>query len=284
MNTSYRLLFLDLDGTLVGKNDEITPRTLSALHHAQQNDCIPVICTARARYSSQKIATSIGGNVYSINYNGAIIFDWASNRVERKLILPEQSLGKILTAAYREDLAPMCLGVEDDDRWVYVDCHLPLHPGYELHSRSRLIFHEDLSSTLSEAKRLPISVQVFGNHQNTLAVAEAWRQEQNSSVVVFHTYTERYEGWCAQIFDARAEKGNGAKTVAEMLKVPQKQTIAVGDQIPDLSMIRWAGLGICMGDGDATVQDGADYITGTLAEEGVAQAIEKFVLRQKRQI
>ena len=63
-----------------------------------------------------------------------------------------------------------------------------------------------------------------------------------------------------------------------MLGVPREQTLAVGDHLNDLELLEWAGLGVCMGDGYAEVVARADYVTGALAEDGAAQAIERFVL------
>jgi len=75
-----------------------------------------------------------------------------------------------------------------------------------------------------------------------------------------------------------ANKAHAAQTVAEMLGISRERTLAVGDELNDLELLAWAGLGIGMGDGHAEVRAQADYVTGTQAEDGVAQAIERYVL------
>ena len=75
-----------------------------------------------------------------------------------------------------------------------------------------------------------------------------------------------------------ANKAHAAQMVAGMLGIPRERTLAVGDELNDLELLAWAGIGICMGNGHAEVRARADYITGTQAEDGVAQAIEQFVL------
>lgn len=119
---------------------------------------------------------------------------------------------------------------------------------------------------------------VYGREQETEALAVAWRDALGSDVSVYHSRDGKYGCWCAFMNARSANKAHAARTVAAMLGVPQEQTLAVGDEMNDLEMLQWAGMGVCMGDGNAEVRALADYVTGTLAEDGSAQVIERFVL------
>ena len=85
MTTLYRLIFLDLDGTLVDRDEIISPRTLAALSAAQQRGCTVVICTARSRIATQPVAAQWDGHGYAIFCNGAFIAEWSTGRVLQKL-------------------------------------------------------------------------------------------------------------------------------------------------------------------------------------------------------
>src|SRR5258708_196256 len=106
MNLPYRLLFLDLDGTLVGKTDVIAPRTLVALHKAQQAGCTLVLCTARNRCMIEEIASQIGGHGYAILANGAVLYDWATDRTLHKITLSAETVREAVGLAHRFQVAP----------------------------------------------------------------------------------------------------------------------------------------------------------------------------------
>ena len=84
---NYRLLFLDLDGTLIGKDERVTPRTIAALNAVSAAGCVPVICTARNRYMVRHIAAQWQGHGYAILSNGAIVADWETGKVIEKITI-----------------------------------------------------------------------------------------------------------------------------------------------------------------------------------------------------
>lgn len=82
-----------------------------------------------------------------------------------------------------------------------------------------------------------------------------------------------------EVTRAGVSKGAGAARLAEMLGVSREQVMAIGDQGNDLSMLRWAGLGVAMGHAPDYVKAAADVVTGDNGPgEGVASAIERFIL------
>jgi hypothetical protein len=95
---------------------------------------------------------------------------------------------------------------------------------------------------------------------------------------VFAAPDAKYDCWCAFMNAAAADKADAAARVADIVGVAREETIAIGDHLNDLKLLRWAGLGVCMGDGHAEAIGCADHVTGSLAEDGAAQAIERFIL------
>lgn len=275
MSLPYRLLFLDLDGTLVGKTDVIAPRTLAALHQAQRAGCILVLCTARNRYMVAEIAAQIGGHGYAILANGAVLYDWATDRTLRKLTLSAQAVQEAVALAHHFQTTPLCFGVETEDgKLVYTDRRFPLWPDYLARNRERLVYCDDLSAQLPT---LPISMGMYGERATLEPLAKALREQLASEAAVFDQVSLRYECWTNFFQSAQANKAQAAQTVAEMLGIPHEQTLAIGDHLNDIELLQWAGLGICMGDGHEQARASAAHVTGTLEEDGVAQALERFV-------
>ena len=276
MTTPYRLIFLDLDGTLVDKDDVVLPRTLAALDAAQWGGCDIVICTGRNRFMVEHIAAQWSGRGYGVFSNGAVIAEWETRRVLEKIALSAATVQEAAHLAHTVGMAPLCFGVHvegDGGRSVYTDRLHPVTPVYAVRNAQRLVFHDDLAA---DGEIEPVGMAVYGLEDETQALAQAWQDSLGTSV--YHSLDSKYGCWCAFMNARAANKAHAARTVADMLGVPRERTMAVGDHLNDLELLGWAGLGVCMGDGHAEVVARADHVTGTLAEDGAAQAIERFVL------
>jgi hydroxymethylpyrimidine pyrophosphatase-like HAD family hydrolase len=82
-----------------------------------------------------------------------------------------------------------------------------------------------------------------------------------------------------EILPSKTDKGTALAKVAELLNVPREQTLAIGDSMNDEAMIRWAGTGVAMANGDERIKNIASLITEkTNDDDGVAEVIEKFIL------
>ncbi len=277
----YSLIFLDLDGTLVDTNDVVSPHTLAALNAAQQCGCTLVICTGRNRFMVEPIASQWSGHGYGIFSNGAVIAEWETGRVLEKIALSPQTVREASRIAHTFGAAPLCFGVhveQDGGKSVYTDRLYPVVAAYVSRNLSRLVFQEDL---VVGDDLQPVGMAVYGLQGETSSVANAWQEAFGREVSVYHSPDRKYGCWCAFMNRRAANKAHAAKAVASRLGLPRERTLAVGDHLNDLELLEWAGMGVCMGDGHKNVLLRADFVTGTLAEDGAAQAIERFVLGQE---
>lgn len=279
MSVPYRLLFLDLDGTLVGSTDTLSPRTLQALHQAQQAGCTPVICTGRSLYRGRALAEQIGGCGYGIFLNGGILFDWETQKVVRKVALAPSHAREIVRLAHTFAVAPLCYAVEEDDRWVYVDRRFPVLPGYAAAFPERLRYVDELDWARHGS---PVSVETYGTPEAMRALVTAWQESLGDAIFAYGWDAASYYDGCrgVHVHSAAVGKASAARYVADLLGVPRAQTLAIGDEANDLALLEWAGLGVAMGNGNPLCQARADHVTATVEEDGAALAIEQFVLRQ----
>lgn len=274
----YRLLFLDLDGTLVGKDDIVSSRTVAALNAASTAGCVPVICTARNRYMVQHIAAQWHGHGYAILSNGAIIAEWETGRVIEKVAMTAPLVRQAVLVAHTFGASALLFGVhaeEDGGERIYSDRRFP-HPDLYLRRNGHRIAYRDDLSTCDDL--VPVGIGVYGPQEQVEPLARAWQDALGPAVAVFVSPDAKYGSWCAYLNASEADKAHAAARVAEMLGVPREQTMAVGDHLNDLNLLRWAGLGVCMGDGHEEARASAAYVTGSLADDGAAQAIERFIL------
>jgi hydroxymethylpyrimidine pyrophosphatase-like HAD family hydrolase len=277
MSTPLRLLFLDLDGTLVGKDDRVSARTVAALNRAVEAGCIPVICTARNRYMVEHVAAQWRGHGYAILSNGAVIANWETGEVLQKIPIPRTAVQQAARIAHTSKACPLCFGVhveDDGGKTIYTDRHFLPPAAYLARQGHRLAFVDNLEG---DHPLSPVGMGAYGPRDQIEPLAQAWRQELGSEIAVFDSRELKYDCWCAFLNLKAADKAFAARRVAEMLGISQEQTLAVGDHLNDVSLLQWAGMGVCMGDGHEDAKAVADFVTGTLAEDGAAQAIERFV-------
>jgi hydroxymethylpyrimidine pyrophosphatase-like HAD family hydrolase len=124
----------------------------------------------------------------------------------------------------------------------------------------------------------PVGMGIYTSQEQAESLVQAWQKALGTEVSAFASPDRKYDCWCAYLNRRQADKALAAARVAEMLGVSREETMAVGDHLNDLELLRRAGWGVCMGDGHEEARARAAHVTGTLAEDGVAQAIEQFIL------
>ncbi len=132
---------------------------------------------------------------------------------------------------------------------------------------------DDLDGEFSrrENEFLKAIVLSRGNHGPLQALKEEFRDHPTLDVV--HSSPENIE-----IFREDVSKAAGIETLIRKLGIIKDEVMAIGDQENDLSMIRYAGLGVAMGNASDEVKEAANYITDTNNQAGVGKAIRKFCL------
>jgi hydroxymethylpyrimidine pyrophosphatase-like HAD family hydrolase len=277
MESPYRMLFLDIDGTLVNASGLIPPRTMSALQEARRAGCALSLCTGRNRHSAARVAEQIGGPGYGIVLNGAVVYEWETGEVLRRSYLDRDAAAAAICTARAEALAAVWLGTEESDDRIYADRTGALPALYLERNAHRLVFLQDLAGQMPGP---PASIAAYGSPADMTRLSDLWRMEFGSRACSFAGPTTPYGAWYAQLTSPDATKEAAARMLSERLGIAREQTVAIGDDRNDAALLRWAGLGICMGDGHVEALAGADHVTGTLAEEGAAMALERFVLAE----
>ena len=290
----YRLLFLDLDGTLVGREDVVSPRNLAALNAANEAGCTVVICTGRNRYMVERVAAQWTGHGYGIFVNGAVIAEWETGLVLQKIPVPPDVIKIAVDGTRAAGFGIILFGAHaenDGGRAVYAE-RGDLHAPWLAINEHRLTLVDDVLSALAPlslegrgaggdgypAPIAPVSIGVYGERDRIEQVGAAWRESVGDSIDIFCSTDLKYQGWCCYANSKLANKAAAAERVARMLNVPREQIMAIGDHINDIDLLRWAGLGVAMGDAHIDARSAATHITLPQHEDGVADAIERFVL------
>ncbi|MCI8418725.1 MAG: HAD family phosphatase [Lachnospiraceae bacterium] len=268
-----KLLFVDLDGTLLNDNKEITPENRAAMEQAIQLGHAIVVTTGRAMVSAQKQVERLGltgPGCYAITSNGALIFDTHSGEIVFKTGVPREVIRPIFDEAYAFGLHAQ----------TYTADHAVCERAgreMEYYSRTTLLPYllvDDAAAALSEdpVKLLFIDLYNKQNLENFRAHMEPYAREHGLDMFFS---SELY----LEFLPHGINKGSGVRFLSQLLHVPLSQTIAAGDAENDITMLQAAGTACVMANASSDMKRYGDYVTQRdNNHSGIAEIIERFLL------
>lgn len=274
--TDYRLVGLDLDGTTLTTDGAISRRTKRAVHEARERGVVVTLVTARRWIGAAAYAGELGIEGPIILYDGALARAHPDGAVEMAQPLDArvtQRAAEALTARGLEVAAQvsdaggerLVVG-EGAESSPWLSSYLTMF--------SQQVTHASLTG-LAAAATDTMRLVAFGPEPMLRAALDALDGLDASWQVLPQG---SYSTGELTVFAREVSKGAGLRWLAARLGVPLAQTMAIGDHLNDLSMLRAAGLGVAMGNADPEIQAAANVVTATNDDDGVAQAIERYIL------
>lgn len=266
---TYRLLALDLDGTVVDQSLAISGAVRNAIAAAQASGCKVTIATGRTFMATMPFVNALGIIDPVICYQGALVRHPLTGEVFASAVIPGDLAAEALGLLQKAGIFTI---VYSDER-LYVaerrhelDTYLVFHPeGAEVVVEPNLV---DEIAKLRPAKLLFMAdSDVIERELRRMARHFAGRLSSVRSHAIF-----------GELTPLGITKGTALAEMASQLGIPRDQVIAIGDHENDLPMIEWAGLGLAMGNAIPRVRQIADAVIPTVQEDGVAWAIEKYIL------
>ncbi len=275
-----RALFLDIDGTIVGKEDRVSPGVAEALAAAQAQGCHVVLCTGRTRFRTEPISTFLGEPYgYVVTSNGSVASHAGTGEILYRQLMPIPLALEAVRAIIAVGSEPYVF--EDSDRPGIEGARVLYHPRLNVGDWADRPRYRPHARIAEELPFEPVSVSAYGPPDRMRPLAKRLREELKDSVSVIESGSEY--NWGIEMYVSDVSKRIGVEAVAAHLGVEQAETMAVGDHLNDIEMLRWAGIGVAMGNALPEVRAAADYVTASYREDGVARAIERFVLQTQDQ-
>jgi hypothetical protein len=265
--SSYDLVALDLDGTLLGSDDKISPRNQRAIRDALAAGVRVVFVTGRGVDAPERLSRELELNLPVICCHGALTKDFLADRVLGHIPVPLVYAKPMIELA---ELRGLSLAVYIDERF------------YRLAGGD--VYMEDMRgpgwrevATFTDVLRTAPTFMRFLGEEAVRAVRE------NFAALPLNF---KYETWgnfeeCA-VTNPQATKKNALAELCCNYSVEPERVLAIGDSRNDVPMLRWAGLGIAMANALPEVLQAIAVHTGSNLEDGVAQAIERYVLAPER--
>lgn len=263
-----KALVLDIDGTLTNSAKEITPATKCAIQNLMKRGQKVILASGRPtpgmrRYEEELELDRYGG--YLLSFNGARIVDCRTGEIVYQRVLPLTLLPGLFHFAKKNGcglityLGNEVISAFPIDKYVEIEARINGLPVRKVPNFTEFVDF-DINKCLMTAD--PEKAELL----------EKELQEKYGNMASIY----RSEPYFIEIMPRDVDKASSLDKMLPAIGVKRENTVCCGDGFNDISMIRYAGVGVAMGNAQQAVKESADYITATNDEDGLIQVIEKF--------
>lgn len=272
INHRYKLLVIDIDGTLVGKDRNILPQDREALAKACDLGIKVSLSTGRAAQACLSLISQLALDSYHIFFDGALVTSPAQNKEVYAQLLSKAVVRQAIKFAQLND--------------INIDLYSTTHYFIARETWSSKVHHDFFSlqpilvdfNQLWQRERI-IKLGLVATSPREAAKAEKFHLRFKDSLHFSPVRTPAFPGVdFINVVAPGVSKGKALEALATHLGISLTQVIAIGDGTNDISLLSLAGLGIAMGNAPAEVKAAADYTTLDVDSGGLAAAIQKFLL------
>ncbi len=266
MTPPIELIALDLDGTLLDSQHRLRDRTVQTLHAAMAQGVHVVLATGKTPASDEPALSRLGLTLPGVYLQGLLVGDRQGTVLYERTLPPEAAQQ---TIAFAHDRGLTLVG--------YQRANILCEASNE-YTDQLLHYNEPAPQPVGPFSQLPPET----TFNKLIFIAEP------EQIPAIRTELEPLLGSSASMVQAiptmlevlppGASKGDGLRRLLAMLHIPAAHVLAVGDAENDLEMIQLAGVGVAMGNALPNLKSVADYVTLSNDEDGVAEAIIRFVL------
>lgn len=273
MKPEIKLVVTDLDDTFTTSKYHFCPENARAIQRAQQAGVMVCACTARNWAMAKGQIKRAGFNALNVCSNGASIVEKDTGLQRFRARFDEDDLYALLKAGVEEGGVVV----------VYTHEQLLVLKGHEGHYirayaeqwgsvprdlRIPITLCDDIEQMVIRGGECAEAVEYFNDHPFSASTQALLNAFSPTSV----------GGNCCMVMPEGISKQNGVERLAGMLGVRREHVMTIGDNANDLAMLKWAGLGVAVGNAEERVKREADAVVARNDRAGVARAIEMFVL------
>lgn len=267
---TYKLIALDVDGTLLNDRNELTERTKRTIRSVHEAGAIVVLCTGRPPANTLPLMEELGLEGIVITHNGATTIRTSDHAVLHQYPFDVRLVEPVVrycraNGIHYDICTPFHLFTESELDDMKLDMYLRF--GIEPQS---------VEDALGFGEKIVKLTAVGDNEQHFDRMELEWRELARPLVVT------RSDKHFIDVMHPDATKGAALQKLAESRGIRREEVLAIGNYFNDVEMIRYAGLGIAMGNSPDGVKAEADAVTGTNNDDGVHEALTRYVLERKK--
>lgn len=272
---NYKLICIDMDGTLLSDAKKVPEENIIAIKKARELGVKIAITTGRMFTSARYFAELIEAFGPVIASNGAYIREHDGEKEIEKYILGKENALNILEVLKNYDINTFFnthLGIVTNKPVADGNTYMEMNKKLPEDLKIKFFVYDDLKNGIEiHHEEILKCICIDKDLDKISEIKKEILKIPNLEVVSSHL--DNFE-----IMTKGVSKGRAVEAIAKYYKIKREEIICIGDGENDLSMIEFAGLGIAMGNASDEVKAVAGYTTDTNENAGVAKAIEKFIL------
>lgn len=270
MTKSIKLVVVDLDGTLLNSKHAVSERSYAALRKASEQGVQIVLATGKTRYAAREIIEKLNLATPGIYLQGLAIHE-ADGTIRHQQTLDPSVARQVITFA--EDRGFVMLAYTPTT--ILIRSAVP-------HMEEFTRFHEGEPEIVGPLQNIldamPINKLIaVGDPQRVKALRWQLAMQLNGTVRLMQTHLPHM----LEILPPGASKGVALRTLLREMNVPAEEALVIGDAENDIEMLKLAGIGVAVANADEKTREAADYVVASNDDDGVAEALERFVLQTR---
>lgn len=286
----YKLVAIDLDGTMLNQYGIITEKTKKAISKAQEKGVEVMIASGRAITSVKRFSKEINSNKYFISGNGAITYDIKNNKILYENILSKTKALKIIKICEENSIyynvytenGIIAKNLSYNTLYYYKD---NLTKPDE--NRTHINIVENVYDYFEQREEKILKIMICDEHKTVFNSIVRKLKELSEIEVLEVSHMSRkiikqgtdeiaLEYFYTEVSAKDVDKWNALEEIIKLMNISKEEVVTIGDNANDLKMITNAGLGVAMGESAPYVKQSADIIAPTNDEDGVAIILNKI--------
>jgi Cof subfamily protein (haloacid dehalogenase superfamily) len=277
MKQKYRMIAIDLDGTLLSPSSEVTPRVKQAVHRVLESGLLVCFATGRNWTESREVLDAIEHYPTAVFAGGAMVVDTHKQVLLHQTKMDTQLATELCRILEGYGHAVLALQDSNGSGIDYLISDLPLNDATSrwLANTESIVHHVPRLGDCSHDRT--VRVGIVAAPEQTSRIARELEQRFGERILTHRLPVPSQPFEILEIFDPAVNKWEGILHIARRHDIEPREIIAIGDEVNDIPMIRKAGLGVAMGNARPPVRDAADLVIGGNHEEGLAIFLEKLI-------
>ncbi|AHV96904.1 Cof-type HAD-IIB family hydrolase [Paenibacillus sabinae] len=263
----YKLIALDVDGTLLNDDHFLSPENKEAVAEVTRQGGRVVLCTGRNPKNAFPIMEEMGLTGHVLADNGAVTVRVEDQKVIHQYEMDGRGLDPYIRYCRERDI------------------HFDVNTAFELYVDNVEYLTQEARFMYEHLELVPASLPAWEEFREPIvkftvfSTADKMDEAQREWNTWLQTFNIQRSGeFFVDLMHPEASKGNALKQLAKQLGIRQEEVLSIGNYYNDISMLAFAGLGIAMDNSPLEVKAAADVITGTNNENGVSEALIKYCL------
>jgi Cof subfamily protein (haloacid dehalogenase superfamily) len=273
----YKMIAIDLDGTLLSPDGSITPRVVKAIERAVQSGLRICFATGRNYTECRTILQTVNHYDTAVFVGGAVVMDTRQRVTIHKTLMGEQLAAEV--AEYLESMDQVVLALQEHeasevDYLITDERHLnePTRLWLEMNRKVRKV-----PSVARHSHRHTMRLSICAHPEDVAKLEVQLRNRFGERILCHALKVTAYDVEVLEVFDPAVNKWQGILKVAQKYGILPQQIVAVGDDVNDLPMIKNAALGVAMGNAHSDVKTAAKRVIGSNHQDGLAEFLEMLV-------